>query len=213
MQEKNRTLLSEIEDCKGLPCFGYPAPAHTGVTCMRQSAETPLVMATCRVIIPMLTVWYAENPAMTAHGCSVNYSQALPEVTVSDNSAPLISAGWGTALVWVCTDVEGRGGVDQTHTKQNSWRDSAHVHRAHVCTCQLEHADKYGHGEDKSIFTWWKLALSSAFSQKRWLRKKKRERQRTDIFKIHFTLISTLYIVHCLPLKYFTTCGHWKPPL
>lgn len=126
------------------------------------------------------------------------------------NSEPFISPGWGTALVWVCTDVGGNRacGCWIIHTPCRTAGVTAH--RAHVCMCQLGHADKDGHREEKSVFTWWKLALSSAFSQKRWLRKKERE---TKNRHIQHTFYTYKYISHCLPLKYFSTSGHWKQPL
>lgn len=56
-----------------------------------------------------------------------------------------------------------------------------------MCTGHHIHGDKYGQVEEKCTFTWRKH-----FSQKWWPRK---ERQRTPIFNIYFTFISTYYIV------------------
>lgn len=88
---------------------------------------------------------------MTAHGYPVNYSQALPEVTVQDTvivNLPFHLAE-GSPRVGLHGCRREQGELDHTH----SWCDRAHVHTAHMCTCQLGHASKYGHGEEKSIFT------------------------------------------------------------
>lgn len=78
MQEKIRVVVSSYLKqgnawaCPALQCVAFPCTYR----CYMHEAlspEIPLVTATCRVIIPMLTL-ISWNPA---HGPSVNYSQFL----------------------------------------------------------------------------------------------------------------------------------------
>lgn len=86
--------------------------------------------------------------------------------------------------MWVCTDVGGNRacGCWIIHTPCRTAGVTAH--RAHVCMCQLGHADKDGHREEKKRFYMMKACSKFSILTEAVI-KKKRERDKEQTYSTY----------------------------